>query len=287
MLFLQKDKHRENTLQFLTRGYTCINMLYKFFIKRGKTKEDETNPCPCADGAATVPVWAMAGTTYHHLEDYSPTGSDNDIYLLGYNTNQTLQSSDTITGTAAPCRIIRTGTVPQNATLYLQDVNIPEGTLAFEVENNSTVKLILQGNNRLNAKTDFGALQILGSLIMNAEGKKLDIQGINVTNGCDIVLPEYSGSTPAGMRFAGWAVLTHPDGMDENIAIMQAGERITESSGLVQIAPYFELLPVPAPEPDISNLPQTGDQSTPILWSALAVMSAFGMMMLVCKKKEA
>lgn len=35
------------------------------------------------------------------------------------------------------------------------------------------------------------------------------------------------------------------------------------------------------------DLPQTGDNSNVILWSALAFVSLFGMMLLVCKRKEA
>ena len=93
--------------------------------------------------------------------------------------------------------------------------------------------------------------------------------GSNITN--SFTLPEYS-SAPAGYTFKAWSV---------NGVEMQPGDPVNTAGGArVSVKPVFEKIPA-------AVLPQTGDNSNVILWSALACISVIGMTMLVCKRKEA
>lgn len=208
-----------------------------------------------------LPAFSMAATVHDFTGLAPDPNQNNDILLL-----QPVEDGDTLTGTAAPCRLIQVQRITENATVYLKDVSIPQGNLALAVENFGPVRLVLQGNNHIAGQPSQAGLEVFGKLIISEQGT-LNTNGITALSGMDVILPVYNGKVPEGMHFAGWDVaVQNSNGF--SLATMRAGERL-QSDTITQIRVRFEKLPDPV-------VPATGDGFPVLLWFMLAGMSAVG-----------
>lgn len=208
-----------------------------------------------------LPAFSMAATVHDFTGLAPDPNQNNDILLL-----QPVEDGDTLTGTAAPCRLIQVLRISENATVYLKDISVPQGNLALAVENYGPVRLVLQGNNHIVGQPSLAGLEVFGKLIISEQGT-LNTNGITALSGMDVILPVYNGKVPGGMCFAGWDVAVQ-NSSGFSIATMRAGERL-QSDTITQILVRFEKLPDPV-------VPTTGDESPILLWFALVGMSTVG-----------
>lgn len=170
----------------------------------------------------------------------------------------------------------------------------------LSIANGSTVTVTAgEGSNRGSALQTHGNIFVdSATLTVNApqsygifldsnhgSAEKLIVSGdshvtVNSGSGAAICYTNEQKENPAQIELNGAFVMRA--GADKSSA--------AEIHAYDQKYPYLSIEPVKpieVPVPDSTNLPQTGDNSNVILWSALACISVIGMTMLVRKRKNA